>query len=530
MTPFQEFRLWLRRAPGGERFAAGLAAALVLAILGWVLVPASKTQDTLSAFPEAGTTGAPATTGGTGAGGSGATSSTGGVTTGGTTGRIPAGTGTTGAVRGTTSGTTGTTGGVTGTTGSTTGSSTGGGKTCPSSSATGVTASRIKVAVILVEIVGPVANQTFGIATPEEVQSWYQAAIDQLNAEGGVACRTLVPQYFKANPADQNALRQTCLDIASAGVFAVLDAGAYAQFPIVDCFAQAKLPYFGSYFLTQSQQRKNYPWLFDFNVLDNLYHDTLFALKARGFFSASNGFGKLGFLYRDCDKTLIDNFNRTLTQIGVPSSKVVPFSVGCPTALADPSTLQQAILKFQQNGVTHLTTAGDIADFANFTKIAQQQRFKPTYGLGDDSLVPLSYGGQAPDYDNIAGAVAISASRDGEEKTPGSVPTAGTARCDAAFKKKGIGPTYSLQVGAGNACDNLWMFAAAADHAPALRGDALAAGLQAATSIDFSYPLGPNDLTKAGTTFAGQYWRPLEFYRACNCWKLLDRTFKRTYS
>src|SRR3954469_18490167 len=39
MSPFQEFRLWLRRSPRSERAAAALATALVLAVLGWAVVP-----------------------------------------------------------------------------------------------------------------------------------------------------------------------------------------------------------------------------------------------------------------------------------------------------------------------------------------------------------------------------------------------------------------------------------------------------------------------------------------------------------
>jgi hypothetical protein len=144
--------------------------------------------------------------------------------------------------------------------------------------------------------------------------------------------------------------------------------------------------------------------------------------------------------------------------------------------------------------------------------------------------VTISYGSQKPDADNVDGAVAITASREGEERTPGSVPSAGTKRCDAAFKKKGIQPTYSLPASAGNACDNIWMFVAAASHASVLRGDALADGLRAAKSIDFSYPEGPNDFSRARTTTGGQYWRPVQFYKSCTCWKLLDRTFRKSYS
>ena len=144
--------------------------------------------------------------------------------------------------------------------------------------------------------------------------------------------------------------------------------------------------------------------------------------------------------------------------------------------------------------------------------------------------MPLSYGGQPPDPDNVDGAIAITGGRAGENTTPGSVPTAGTVRCNAAFKAKGLGPVYSLPSAAGNACSNVWMFAAAVSNARSLDREALAAGLTAGKSIELSYPEGPNDFTGPGTTTAGQYWRPLQFRKSCRCWQVIDRTFHRTYS
>jgi hypothetical protein len=535
MTPFQEFRLWARRAPQGERFAAGTAAALVIAVLAYLLVPSTKAADTASLFPGAGSTTGGGTTTTTGTGGAvgsttGVPGTTSGTAPGGTTGAT-LGT-STGAAQSTTgSGASGTASGSTGgTTGSTAGS-TGGGKRCLSGTPTGVTASRIKVAVILVEIFGPTANSAFGIQSVAAQQSQYQAAIDEQNARGGVSCRQLVAQFFKGNPGDRNSLGRLCSDVVASKPFAVLDGGVYAQFAEVNCYAQNKIPYFGTYLLAQNLQRQYYPWLFNFNLMNSLYHDTIFALKDRGFFSSANGFKKLGFIYQTCNQSVVDGVNRSIAAAGIPSSAVNTFSLGCPAALSSPSSLQQAVLQFKQAGVTHVTTASMVGDFGNFTNAAQQQNFKPKYGLGDDSLVPLTYGNQAPNLENISGAIAITASRDGEETTPGSKPTAGTLRCDAAFKKKGIGPTYSLPTGAGNACDVLWMFVAAVEHAPALQGNALAAGLQAAGSVDFSYPQGPVDFTKPGTTFGGQTWRPLRFELSpCKCWKLLDRTFHKTYT
>ena len=521
ITPFQVLRLWIRRAPLGERVAAGLASALVVSLLAWVLVPVLPgpvtATDSLGVQPQGGpvaSASTPADAGSTAAApGSPARGAAG----------VPAPvTAATGAPRG---------GGATAPgTIARPGPSAPSGKTCPGGSGTGLTASRIKLAVLLVSIAGPAGNGAFGVPPPEAQKSYYQAALDEQNARGGVACRQLAAQYYEVNPADQGDLQRTCLAVSSGGFFAVLDAGVYAQFPLLDCYAQHKVPYFGSYLLSAQQQRAGYPYLFNFNLLDTVYRDAIFALRDRGFFKPANGFAKLGFIYHDCDRSLVDRFKGWTQQAGVTSSRLVAYSVGCPTALASPSVMQQAILKFKQEGVTHLTSLGFVGDFASFSRLAEQQGFRPKYGLADDAIVALSYGTQRPDANNIDGAIAITGSRTGENTTPGSKPTAGTARCDAAFKKKGIGPTYSLPSGAGNACSNVWMFAAAAERAGSLRGDALAAGLQAAGSVELSYPEGPSDFRTPGTTTAGQYWRPLQFRKSCRCWQVIDRTFHRTFA
>src|SRR5205823_5727311 len=195
------------------------------------------------------------------------------------------------------------------------------------------------------------------------------------------------------------------------------------------------------------------------------------------------------------DKALIGSMVGWMHAAGITDSQLVSYDVGCPLAFASPSDLSQAVLRFQQAGVTHVTTAVFVGDFANFTKIAEQQRFRPKYGLPDDSLIAISNGSQHPDFNNIAGALSITASRDAENTTPGIAPTAGTLKCDAAFKAHGRPSTYQQAAFAGNVCNELWMFEAALGHAANLLPTSLAAGLQRVKSIDFSYPQGPNDFS-----------------------------------
>ena len=83
--------------------------------------------------------------------------------------------------------------------------------------------------------------------------------------------------------------------------------------------------------------------------------------------------------------------------------------------------------------------------------------------------------------------------------------------------------------GGGRICNNVGYFVAAVEHAPALTQDALAAGLQRARSVDFSFPEGPNDFSGNRVTHGGQFWRYDQFDRSCTCWKVVDPNFRPSF-
>jgi hypothetical protein len=255
----------------------------------------------------------------------------------------------------------------------------------------------------------------------------------------------------------------------------------------------------------------------------------VFALHQLGFFGAAKGFTKLGVLYRDC-VPLLGEFTSWLNQVGVTNSQIVTYDVGCPAAFATPDQLEQAVLKFESSGVRSVTELEEYTDFSNFTTIAQQQGFTPHYGIPDDGILAISYGNQHPDYANIANAIAITPGRFGEEDTPGSVPSPATARCNAIYAAHGRPSVYRQPVGTGGtACNQLWEAVAAIAHAPVLQRAALAAGLQAVKSIDFSYPGGPNDFSGVHVTYGDEFWRPDQFFTSCNCWRVIDPNFHPSF-
>ncbi|HEX5267416.1 MAG TPA: hypothetical protein VFW24_11640 [Acidimicrobiales bacterium] len=533
MTPFQQVRLWARRAPWPERVAALLGAALVVTVVSWLLVPSGQGGTDVAAGGSLGgiSSGSQAPAAGGPAASPGATSSAlpgapGAAAPGATGGAVPSGSAGAGGGPGAAAS------GGPAPAGGGSAPRAAGGCTSPPGSDAGVTATQMKVAIILVNIVGPAANSTFGLESPSDQQAAYQAVVNSINASGGIACRKLVPTFFQGDPVDQSQLEQTCQNVISSQPFFVFDYGAYYTYPqIATCYLTSHIPFMTSSPIPAKEQSQFYPYLFSKTLAEVIYKDTVFALQQRGFFSAANGFKKLGLVYRSCEPEFYSEITGWLHQAGVPSSAIVAHDVGCPTSFDTPSDQEQAILAFKSAGVTNVTVMNDNADFSNLTTIAQQQGFKPKWGIPDDGVVPTSYGNQHPDYGNIANALAITGDRYGEEKTPGYPISPGTAKCNAIFSAARMAPVYQQPVGTGgSACDMLWMLQIAAQHAPAMQRAALAAGLHAAGSFDPSYPWGANSFasnsfTGANITYADEFWRVDQFMPACSCWQVVDRNW-----
>ena len=406
-----------------------------------------------------------------------------------------------------------------------------GGCVSPPGSDQGITDKEIKIALFLVELAGEAGNASFNVPPAREQKAAYDAIVDEINKTGGVACRQLKVVYFTINPVDQTQLRQTCLDVVEAGVFYANDLGGYAAFPaIADCYVQNKIPFYEGNFIPQSQVEKGFPYMFAASTQDNLFFNAVFGLKDKGFYDPARGFKKLGYIYRECIPEHPKKVLGWLQQAGVPSSQIVQYNLGCPVGLyASPSDIAQAVLRFQQNGVTNVLTHGS-SDWFAFSRVAQQQRYKPRYGVTDQSTSFSSYGTNGPDWNNIDGSLLISNYRFNEERTPGLKPTAGTERCRKIMAPRGQKHMYEQQIGmSGVACNQLWFFQSAVNHAPELKRTALAEGLRRGGPIDFSYPYGPATFPTPKTTYHGNFWWTQIAHADCSCWTIADPTFRPTF-
>lgn len=401
---------------------------------------------------------------------------------------------------------------------------------CPSGTAPGVTAKQISVAATIIDLTGgSVNNATYGVPSVQDQEAYWNIVAKSINNSGGAGCRKIVMSFYQVNPIDAAQSQQQCLAIAAAQPYIVLDTGALSTTGSGNCIPAHKV-FLASGYLTQDQLTKYHPYYLQIGgIAKDVAKTTVLAIKQLGYFSPKKGFKKLGLLYRNCTPSNVAAARAAYAAAGVPSSKTVSYSLGCPAGPTDtPASLQQAVLSFKSAGVTDVTEIS-VNDFGTFTQIAQQQAFKPQYLLGDPTFVTgKQTGADALDPTNADGAVNIMASAYGEETTPGYKPSGGTKKCDAIYKAAGQPSVYKQGAGIGGfACNYLWFVQALLNHMRTVAPSGVPAAMHSIGSLPQTYPGGPVDFAAApvGQTYGVNFWRPIYYRATCTCWLVPNPTW-----
>lgn len=530
MTPFLQLRLWLRRAPAGERVGAFTVIAVVVLLAAWALVPLGATT-TAALDTGAAPTGLPSAE---------AVASPGaapGASVAGTNGAVRGGPVAGPAFGGGSPGAPGAVGGVPGS---------GVGPVVPSparrtptdrcgkpgSTDQGVTATQVHIDVTLADLQGQAGNSLVGIPSADTQKAMFEAALAQVNAEGGIRCRKVVAKYYKANPLDQQSLQAICLQIVADKPFALLDEGLGSPVGSPaprDCPPGYKIPSFSSLSLGQAEIDKFAPYLFGYYpAAETTVHDSILGAKQLGWFTAG---AKVGLLEQQCNPNLNVVALRDLASIGFPESEVTTFDFGCPNAIPSPSDVQAAVLAFQRAGVTHvLDDAGVYQNY--FSKVAQAQAYHPKYMVGDQGTIALwsnpSFG---PDPDNYDGSLAITGTRYGEATTAGLRRNAATSKCDRAMAAAGQPGAWESPAGfSGVVCSIVTMLVQGANNAPELRRDQIARGLASLATLDMPFPAGPAVFSAHKGQLGGGFWRPTLFHKDCRCFRVSRASFQKDFA
>lgn len=525
MTPFLQFRIWFRRASAGQKAAAATSVVLLLALVTWSLLPTSDgASNVVAAIGQPGGSVAAQQVGGSAQQGGGVLGS-GGASGGGTTGANNASGGNALGVGGVNA-TANSPDAVNGVGVPAPGSPSG----LPGSGAsqTCTKMGTLKIGVVVPSGAGGTINSVIGAPPQAEEEADYAAVLDAVNKAGGVKCNNLVGDYATADLTNPSSAQAGCLQFQQDKVFAVL--GGFEPLFSDDCLLQAHIPTFDELPIPASSAKKYFPYYYtDYPTYDVLYKNFARAVGQMGYFSPAHHFAKIGIFYKDCTPQNQQAMLAALASAGVPASKVDTFDLGCSSAFAPPSAIEQAVLKFKSDGVTTATINDDIADTQNISNSANRQGWKPEWVLPDFGEVSLGdTPNQHPNAAEFDGALAITSGQYGGIAS--HLPeTPGTQQCDQVMKSHNLPSVYaSGDQFAGSACSQVWMLVGALQHG-SLSAAGIAAGLQAAKSIQLSFPLGPNDFSAPGTTWGGQFWRVDRYHGACQCWMVENPTWNPSF-
>lgn len=405
---------------------------------------------------------------------------------------------------------------------------------CPSGTGPGITTHQVTIAATVINISGgSLSNGTVGLPPAATQSAEWDLVARSLNKSGGIGCRHVTMQIYDVNPVNSSAAQQTCLNIAAAHPFMVLDSGVLTEIGASDCLPAHRVPVASTY-LTEEQLSQYHPYYLQIgDIPEDIVYNGVLGLDQLGYFKSSHGFKKLGVLYHTCSSALVSAERKALAAAGLPGSKIVYYSLGCPASGTDtPAAMEQAVLNFKNAGVSDVMML-EIIDGGLFTQVAQQQDYKPHYLYAENDVATnVATGANAPNATNFNGAVDVLGGAYGEQSTPGYVPSGGTKKCNAIYAAAGKPSVYSQTTGyPGLVCDYLWFVQALLAHASTVHAANFPQDMRSMGTVAFSYPFAPTDFAAApkGATYGVAYWRAAYYHASCHCWQVPDPTFRQPF-
>jgi hypothetical protein len=403
---------------------------------------------------------------------------------------------------------------------------------CPTGTAPGITSSQVKVAASIIDVSsGSLTNATVGVPSTQQQESDYSLVAKKINKEGGAGCRKIVMSFYDVNPVSAANAQQSCLTIAQAQPYIVVDSGALADVGAASCIPQHHVLLASSY-LTPDDLKTYHPYDLDIggNAQD-AFATGATALHKLGYFSAAKGFKKLGVLYHTCAAGAQSLEQSALAAAKVPAKDVDYFDLACPAGQTDTSaSMEQAVLSFKSAGVTDVTEDG-VNDWGLFTQVAQQQGYTPHYLFTDSAAAASNFTGpDAPNPTNFNGTVNIVEGGYGEATTPGFKPSGGTKACNAIYAAGGQPSVYKQLDGYGGVvCEYLWFVQGLLNHASTVTPTAQISSMHKIGTLAFPYPAAPINFSTApaGSAYGTVEWRAIYFHSSCKCWQVPDPTFQQ---
>jgi ABC-type branched-subunit amino acid transport system substrate-binding protein len=350
-------------------------------------------------------------------------------------------------------------------------------------------------------------------------KAWYQAAIDAVNASGGVLGHPLVPVFYPSDANSSQSVQQqeaaACAAFTQdAHVFAALIAGSHTE-ELVSCLSKK-----GVYVLAPGGAS------FDDQVLMQRYPDYALAgalqlnrmarvyvdgLVRQGFLTKSSTIGLLTYDSPEFVRATDQSLKPALASYGLKVTKqaaVAPLTT-LGAAGGGAASMGSAVLSFRSAGVDRVLFFASSGLAFIFMTAAESQGYRPKYGVSSaDPPEPLA--GTAPAA-QLAGTVGVGWVPAFD--VPDSKPGPAAARCVAATKKV----TGTAAASAYGICDQVFLFAGAARAGGVLSAAGVRAGLQSLGTVDMTFV--PRATYGGGVRDGIDRARSLAYDQPCGCFR-----------
>jgi hypothetical protein len=401
----------------------------------------------------------------------------------------------------------------------------------------GVTAKTISVAASVSSTgsgAGEQVGQAFGVAgfssAPEK--PLINAMVGYVNSHGGILGRKLVPVFHTVDNADTRPYAEQSQEACSTYTE---DNKVFAHVNVVSddtffaCMEKHKTVGIERRVVGSDVVTRSFPGIFTLSDVD---YTTAMSLTVRdlvqeGFLTKSSVIGVLQTDTPDFDRVRKDGIERELARTGLHVAKTyritpVQGTSDAATAVRD---AQAAVLQFASAGVDRVLFAqpnGALFDIV-FMKQAEQQGYRPKYGLSThDGPVALG-GGNAP-------AAQLDGSRgvgwgpyDDFSDVPKAQVSPDVAQCLAIYRQAGVSaPTDRGQLNEYlGYCASYQLFATIARAAgPDLtRTSFIAAGEQLGSHFDDPFAITGASMRSAGRHEGVTAWQPIAYNAGCDCYR-----------
>ncbi|MGH2784154.1 MAG: hypothetical protein ACRDJ1_02725 [Actinomycetota bacterium] len=311
---------------------------------------------------------------------------------------------------------------------------------------------------------------------PGDFRKVYDTVIAQVNKEGGIAGRKIVPIYAEfdvtsSRTIDQQAQSACAKWTQDNKVFAIL-AGVQGGV-IQECNEKAHAVNIvagaGSSLPDDYRRYPHYVEVSGMNMV-RMGSVTVSGLKAQNYFDPGAKLGMITWADASYKKALEDGFIPALKKVGV-SLAAQPAYVHVPQSFNDlggmNSGVNSAVLRFADIGITHVMildgSAGICAGAClgyQFMNQAESQQYRPRYGFNEYNYADTSVGTLYP-ANQLLRSVAVVWSDDQAADDVGWRPNAAREACYKLMRDNGVPMENDNQTNVVRAaCEQLWFMRA----------------------------------------------------------------------